>query len=303
MPLHLSPISRRQFIARSAAAAAYVALGRKLLAVDKPAAPHSWALLADTHIAADREKTSRGVAMTQNLAAVCRELEEWPDRPAGVLVNGDCAFNAGEPGDYAAFTDLLDPIRRSQLPIHITLGNHDARDHFWTILKEANSSDCPVPDRQVSILRSERANWFLLDSLDKTNSTPGLLGETQLEWLAKALDRNTDKPALLFAHHDLAKGETKSALKDTEKLLALIEPRRHVKAYIFGHTHKWQIQQDSSGIHLINLPPVAYVFTEGDPNGWVHANLLPDGIRLQLRCLDQKHSAQGQIVDLKWREG
>ena len=40
-------------------------------------------------------------------------------------------------------------------------------------------------------------------------------------------------------------------------------------AYIYGHTHNWKVESDTSGIHLINLPPVSYVFREGEPSGWV----------------------------------
>jgi len=113
-----------------------------------------------------------------------------------------------------------------------------------------------VPARQLVVL----------DSLEATNSTPGLLGEEQRAWLARALDENSDKPALVVVHHNLTPpGDSNPSLKDSEQLLEIIRPRRHVKAYIFGHTHDWGIKQDASGIHLVNLPPTAYVFTEGKP--------------------------------------
>ena len=47
--------------------------------------------------------------------------------------------------------------------------------------------------------------------------------------------------------------------------------------------------------------PGAYVFREGDPAGWVHARLESDGIRLELRCIDQGHKAHGEVVKLRWR--
>jgi hypothetical protein len=60
------------------------------------------------------------------------------------------------------------------------------------------------------------------------------------------------------------------------------------KAYIYGHTHTWKVEHDDSGLHLVNLPPVAYAFKDGDPSGWVHAMLEPDGMSLALRCIDPK---------------
>jgi hypothetical protein len=54
-------------------------------------------------------------------------------------------------------------------------------------------------------------------------------------------------------------------------------------------------------IHLINLPPVAYVFRDGDPSGWVCARLEDRGMRLELRCLDPQHPAHGRVAELEWR--
>jgi hypothetical protein len=90
-------------------------------------------------------------------------------------------------------------------------------------------------------------------------------------------------------------------LRDTQELFEVIRPRRQVKAYIYGHTHTWKIEKDQSGLHLINLPPVAYVFHAGDPSGWVHATTREDGLKLQLHCLDKAHKLNGQVTELTWR--
>jgi 3',5'-cyclic AMP phosphodiesterase CpdA len=78
-------------------------------------------------------------------------------------------------------------------------------------------------------VETPHANWFLLDSLDQTNTKTGLglLGEAQLAWLAKALDARPDKPALLLAHHNpnpaaLLKN---SRLANTEAFFKVIMPR------------------------------------------------------------------------------
>src|SRR5205823_6092871 len=115
-------------------------------------------------------------------------------------------------------------------------------------------------ERHASILKTKRANFFMLDTLDKTKSTPGLLGETQREWLKKSLDANADKPAIIIAHHNPDDGSFIGSLIDTKELFEILRPRKQVKAYFFGHTHNWNVRQDDSGIHLINLPPTAYIF-------------------------------------------
>lgn len=300
MPIYLPPLSRRQFLARSLAAAAGLALSPNLLAASKRTDPNGWVLLADTHLDADRSLVARAVNMTEHFTTVARELLALPGRPAGAFLVGDCAYNSGEKGDYAVVADLLAPIRQDQVPVHLALGNHDNRERFWEAFEEEKAARRPLADRQTGLLRTPRANWFILDSLETTLSTPGLLGHDQLAWLAQALDANSKKPAIVLIHHNPGL-DGNMGLKDTPALYDVIRPRKQVKAYIYGHTHHWKVEQDQSGIHLINLPPVAYVFQPGDPSGWVHATLQQDGLRLELRCVDTTHTAHGQVVELKWR--
>src|SRR5207253_2654287 len=229
-----------------------------------------------------------------------RELTALPKLPAGLFINGDCAFNSGESGDYATVAELLIPIRTSGMPVHLALGNHDHRERFWSAFADEKAANHPVLDRQVSLLKTPRANWFILDSLEKTLSTPGLLGPEQLGWLGKSLDENPKKPAIVMIHHNPGLSGN-MGLKDTVALFEVIRPRKQVKAYIYGHTHTWKVEQDDSGLHLINLPPVAYIFHEGDPSGWVRMMLRKDGMNLELRCIDSTHKDHGQKFDLKWR--
>jgi 3',5'-cyclic AMP phosphodiesterase CpdA len=300
MPIQLPPISRRAFLTRAAAATAGLALKPSLFADTKPVNPDSWALFSDIHLAGDTTQIQRGVNMAEHFETVSRELFGLAERPAALFITGDCALNSGEKEDYAIVMKLLEPIRAQQIPIHLLLGNHDNRERFWEVLQEEKALKRPLTDRQVALVRTPRANWFILDSLEKTLSTPGFVGKEQLDWLGSALDKNADKPALVLIHHNLGLGAN-MGLKDTSALLDVIRPRKQVKAYIFGHTHTWKVEQDSSGIHLINLPPVAYVFQEGYPSGWVHATVEDKKMQLELRCIDTTHKEHGQKVALDWR--
>jgi len=300
MPIHLPPISRRAFLRRTAVGAAALSFKPSLFAGAKRVNPDSWALFSDIHLAGDTNEIQRGVNMAEHFATVSRELLALKESPAALFITGDCALNSGETEDYATVTKLLDPIRAQQMPIHLLLGNHDNREHFWEVLEQEKSAKRPLTDKQVAIVRTPRANWFILDSLEKTLSTPGYIGKEQLDWLSSALDKNADKPALVLVHHNPGLGAN-MGLKDTSAFLDVIWPRKQVKAYIFGHTHTWKIDQDLSGIHFINLPSVAYVFQEGNPSGWVHAVVEDKKMRLELRCVDTSHKDHGQKVELEWR--
>lgn len=301
MPIHLPPLPRRNFLKRSLLAGAGLALAPELFAATRRTDANAWAFFSDTHIAADAAKIAREINMTDNLRSVAKEVLGLPQRPAGVFVNGDCAYDQGEPGDYRQFTVLLEPLRAGGLRLHLALGNHDQREHFWAALPPKDSAKRSVANKQVALVKATNVNWFLLDSLETTLATPGSLGAAQLAWLAKALDANQRKPAVVMLHHNPGVQENVSGLKDTEALLEVIRPRKQVKAWIFGHTHVWRIQPDPSGIHLVNLPPVAYLFHPGDPAGWVHGTIRRDGMKLELRCIDPAHKQHGQVVDLKWR--
>jgi 3',5'-cyclic AMP phosphodiesterase CpdA len=186
------------------------------------------------------------------------------------------------------------------------MGNHDHRDNFWNAFAESPAAGAkpeqrPIQSRQITVIESPRVNWLLLDSLVTTNTTPGKLGDEQLQWLTAALDARADKPAMVMVHHNPDPMNSKStALTDTDALYAILAPRRQVKALIFGHTHHWDYKQ-YEGIHLINLPTVAYPFKKGEPNGWVHCRLTDGGGKFELRALDTQHARQGETLDLKWR--
>jgi hypothetical protein len=236
MPIHLPPISRRKFLIRSIMAGASLACSPRIFAADKSTDENFWVLFSDTHIAADRAKIVRDVNMTDHFVTVSREITALPQRAAGVFVIGDCAWNSGEKEDYATFTNLIEPIRTAQMPVHLALGNHDNRERFWDALEEEKAAKRPLADRQVVLLQTPRVNWFILDSLDKTLVTTGLVGAEQLDWLAKTLDANSNKPAVILVHHNLDSGEKSIGLRDTEELFKVMRPRKQLKACVFGHT-------------------------------------------------------------------
>jgi 3',5'-cyclic AMP phosphodiesterase CpdA len=245
-----------------------------------------------------------GVNMFDQFRRVSDDLLRLTPAPSAVLVAGDCAFQSGEVGDYATLVRAVEPLRRAGLPLHLTLGNHDDRDKFLDALHPGGVRDKPVEGRYVSVVESARANWFLLDSLKTTTVTPGNLGDRQLAWLAAPLDARADKPALVVVHHHPNPDDqpTGPGLRDTKQLLAVLGPRRQVKALIFGHSHVWSVKRSEyRGIHFVNLPPTAYVFHEGDPSGWVDLQLTEDGAALELLCIDAKHPRHGERHELAWR--
>ena len=306
MPVTLPQLTRREFLKRAALAG--VGMGLVELAPPKSHAglfgksrdKNTFAFFSDTHIAADATLKHSNVNMADNLAACVRELAAWPVKPATVIVNGDLAFESGLPEDYATFGKWIEPVR-ALAPIHLSLGNHDERENFWKAFPHDATRQSSTLHRQATVFVSDRANWFLLDSLDVTDTAPGEVGSAQLDWLARELDLRPDKPALVVCHHNLQAPGGTTGLKDTAALEELFARHRQVKAFIFGHTHNWHVETHASGVQLVNLPPTGYVFKEGRPSGWVRATLARDGAEFELRSLDPQHPEHAQIKQLKWR--
>ncbi len=305
MPFTLPPISRRRFLAGSAALGSSLLVGRDLLAQDPAPAVATdvdrVALLSDAHIGANRTDTSRGVNMFENLTKVVGEVVALDPKPIHVMLNGDCAWVDVQPVDYALALETLQPLREGGAPITMTLGNHDNRERFWQAINARPDEPRPVEARHISIVPMERVNWILLDSLDRTNSAPGVLGPAQLEWLGKALDERADKPVLVMVHHNADFSPRPSALTDTAALMDVLRPRLHVKALIYGHSHVWR-NEVRDGIHLVNLPATSYVFSAGQPTGWVDVHLKEEGATFQLKCVDPMHPNHNQTLDFAWRK-
>ena len=298
MPLNLTP--RREFLCRAALAGASLLVPRGLFAADPASA--RWALLSDTHIGPKPETMARETNMAEHLRASVKEVLAAKTTLSGVFINGDCALKAGLPEEYATFTTLVKPLTEAGLPLHMTLGNHDDRANFWQALNFAVDAARPVQSKHVSVVKSPLANWFLLDSLDVVDKPPGKLEAAQREWLAQALDTHADKPALVMVHHNPHLDPTKpnSTLLDTAELFEILLPRKQVKSLFFGHSHKWDLKE-KEGLHLVNLPAVAYPFAKDQPTGWVDCELKPGGMTLELHAHNEQHPAHRKKSDLKWR--
>ena len=300
MPITLPALTRRRWLQGGLAAA--LSSTRWL-----PAAPQdaeTWVLFSDTHIAADAKAEARGACMAENLSRCVNQVLKLGVKPFGVLVNGDCAYLDGQAEDYATFAERIAPLRESGVQVHCTLGNHDHRKNFMAALTGVEDPR-PVEGKHVRVLSSATMNWVLLDSLDQVNQTPGLLGDTQLGWLDRTLASLPDRPTVVMAHHNLQAplqqpAQKVTGLTDGDEMLEILARHKSVKAFVYGHTHTWEHRVHTSGLHLVNLPPVAYVFNPARPNGWVVARATEKKLELELRALNPAHDQHGQTISIPW---
>jgi Icc protein len=300
MPVTL-PLTRRSFLTRTAVFAgfgfAYHARGGASTGGESDRV----ILLSDTHISGDPERELRGAKMSKNFTGVIAEIKAGlaVRSAAALCITGDLALNEGLESDYMEVKRLLEPLKESGLPQHLLMGNHDHRGHCSGILGPYQPQGVTLAPHVASKISLARVNLFLLDSLISTNHTPGEIGAAQIAWLEKELGADAAKPAVLLFHHNLRFDDPKNALTDTEALFAVMKKHPQLKAAFFGHSHRWELVE-KEGKHLVNLPPTAYVFKEGLPNGWVDAEFHADRVELTLHTIDKNHPLSGSRQILKW---
>jgi Icc protein len=261
------------------------------------------ALLADTHISADPNQVYLGtkwpgspvgegehesVNMAGCLATAVKSVLALNPRPAHLIVNGDCALSNGKEAEYKEFLRLVEPLRAAGITVHVTIGNHDNRENLWKLLPFLKQEQMGV---QAGVIELPHANLILLDSGKR-----GILGDQQLDWLAKQLDQRADKPALIFGHYNPYPNRGVRpirGMRDGPSLLKLLAERKHARGYFYGHTHEWQYDRRDH-LHLINQPAVSYYFGKGHAHGWVDMKLTETSADLELHCINRKHPQHGE---------
>jgi 3',5'-cyclic AMP phosphodiesterase CpdA len=239
-----------------------------------------------------------GYTPNHHFAQARDEILALDAKPAGLIITGDTVFLQGEPEDYRRLVKQLEPFAAAGIPVYPLLGNHDNYANLTANAEPFVFKDTPVQGKQITLVEMPHANWFLLDSLEDTKIVGGTLGEEQLRWLAAELDKRPEKPAILAAHHNLE--DRDGTLKDQKKLWEIIEPRKQVKAYIYGHTHIYQ-ESVRDGVHLINLPAMGWRFNEKQPLGWTETTIKPNGLELKLHTLDKNDPKNNDVRSFEWQ--
>jgi 3',5'-cyclic AMP phosphodiesterase CpdA len=302
-------INRREFLTGALATGLVAALSPKSLFAGEfktePKADH-WVFLSDTHVPGNpevtspREKDGKDIPYNPNgnFATARAEILALRDKPRGVIVTGDFAYLKGLPEDYKNLTKQVIPYTEAGIPVHVAFGNHDNLNNYYEAFTQSKKEDSPVLDKNVAILESPNCNLFLLDALYDNDFGAGFFGITQLRWLKKELEARKEKPAILFAHHNL--DHSPGALMDREEFWYIIKQQTQVKAYVYGHTHVYR-QSVRDDVHLINLPALGWEFEKGkQPLGWSDVLFSENGIRLTLHTVDKNHPTNQDVRQFNW---
>lgn len=292
--LFYEPISRKTFLSAAAQLMGAAALPRLAAAADESADKARVALLSDTHLPADATNEYRGFRPVEQLQRIVPDVVAA--QPESVIINGDAARLVGLREDYEALKELLTPIA-AQAPIHIGLGNHDDRANFFKVFSTQATDKTLVANKHVSVFDAGPTRFIVLDSLLYVNKVAGLLGKSQRTWLSEFLATSDDRPHVFFVHHTLGDGD--GDLLDVERVFDILQPHRKVKAVFYGHSHRYAVEQRGH-IQLINLPAVAYNFSDDQPVGWVEATFSKSGVEMLLHATGGNLAGDGETTSVSW---
>ena len=253
------------------------------------------ALLADPHIAADRDRIHNGQNVADNLV---RTVEAVKGRnPSMVLIAGDLAWQTGSPGDYERFTELLQPLARHVM-VCLTIGNHDERRNFLAAVSPRSLENGAVPQKSIVVIEHPLLRIVMLDSLFRSDVVAGLLGKQQRDWLESFLSEADGRPTVLCVHHPLH--DSDAALLDADRLLRIAGPHRQVKAILHGHDHRYN-HAVWEGIHVVGLPAVGMPLDAAEPLGWVEGWFSNEGVDLTFFGVEGRTELASSPRKLEWR--
>ncbi|KKB76512.1 hypothetical protein VW35_17115 [Devosia soli] len=139
----------------------------------------------------------------------------------------------GQPAAYQRFNSLVEKIN---IPVHLTLGNHDDRESFLSVFGQAHVAETGKIDKAFD---AKGYRIILLDS-SEPGRVDGLLTDAQMSWLKARLAEAMDRPVIVILHHNANALHIESddiRILDAEPFLAALKAHPDIRQVIAGHVH------------------------------------------------------------------
>lgn len=171
-----------------------------------------------------------------------------------LLISGDLTED-GEVSDYSFLKEWL-CHEIGDIPIIVTLGNHDIKANFYQGWLKEDPSGKPYN----TVVAFEDFNVISFDS--SIHGRPdGQMTDGQFKWLQEQLEKHQEKPMILMTHHHVLKQQSSMPpLPEAKKLLKLISGYP-VLCLLNGHTHH-VYQGNVNGIHSYTADGMSFVGEE-----------------------------------------
>lgn len=148
--------------------------------------------LTDPHIVAAPEPLY-GTDPRQRLARAIAHINRHHNDAAFVWMTGDLVHDGAE-ASYQALRAVLADCR---VPVHLGLGNHDARAPFKRVFPDAPMGE---PDYLQYVVETPEGAFIMLDSVEPGLES-GRLDATRLAWLEARLAELAGRAVYIGIHH------------------------------------------------------------------------------------------------------
>ncbi|KQN77201.1 metallophosphoesterase [Devosia sp. BK] len=139
----------------------------------------------------------------------------------------------GQPAAYERLKSLIDRI---DIPVHLTLGNHDDRETFLSVFGEEYVAETGKIDKAFD---AKGYRIILLDS-SEPGRVDGVLTKVQIAWLKARLAEALDRPVIVILHHNANALHINSddiRIRDAEPFIAALKTHPDIRQVIAGHVH------------------------------------------------------------------
>lgn len=215
--------------------------------------PHLSVLqLSDLHVLPEPEDKLLGVATEFYFHAVLNHAFEQRKNYDLLLVSGDLAQSPCE----NSYTRILQKVQQYNLPTRCLAGNHD---DFALMQKIFNTQKVTCKKQTIF------GNWQIVTLNSQIiGSEKGLLAQSELDFLEKVLNENTNLFTLIAVHHNCL--PTNSAWLDTmtiqnsEEFLNIVARHKNVKIVTTGHIHQ-ELHKQFDDVLVLGTPSTCFQFT------------------------------------------
>ena len=188
-------------------------------------------VISDLHIVPDG-KLSHSIDTTARLQMAVEHINELHSDAAFCIAAGDLT----DRGEIEAYQRLRPLLSKIQIPLFVTLGNHDKRENFLSVFNDTQTASTGFVDFCID---REDHRVLVMDSLDSGRDA-GLLVSSQINWLRDKLDEASNKSVILVVHHnivDLQISTDSIRLDENRSLADTLQLHSDVRHVISGHVH------------------------------------------------------------------
>ena len=188
-------------------------------------------VMSDLHLVGPGE-VSHGLDTEARMREAVRSVNEQHGDFDFCVLAGDLADH-GEIDDYEVLKEVVAEI---DIPVHITLGNHDHRARFKEVFGKEHDDENGHIQKAID---AKGHRVILLDS-SEPGVGHGVLCEQRRAWLEARLGEAVDRPVIIVVHHhanDLHTDADKIKLDDSDGFVQIVKRHPDVRQIIAGHVH------------------------------------------------------------------